>query len=304
MKKIYPFLAITIALVLGYYFVIEPSEFRVNFIARTLPGNVIETIRIWNKSLDEANISKVDSFSSLSQRIIHEGREYVYQWRFRPSDDSTTEVSIAISEPGNSFWNKLLVPFSDRPIEQDANKIVRQYYDVLKSHLQITRVNLIGVVDIDSKFCVCSRAETLQAEKASGMMRDFLPLSAFVDEMGLVTDGPPMIKIQSWSHSAGMLKFDFCFPIKRTDVLPDSRSFTYQQIPSLKALKAEYFGNYITSDRAWYELFNFANQNGYKITGLPVEVFHNNPNLGMNEKEWKAEIFLPVEGTSAKTGDK
>ncbi len=295
MKKVFLLLVAIGVSGLGYYFFIKPSEFRVNFVARTLPGNLIETIRIWNTSLDDATISKVDSFSGLSQRIIHKGREYVYEWRFRQLADSVTKVSVNISEPQNRLRNKLLVPFSSQQIEEDANKIVRQYYEVLKSHLEITNVNIIGEANIDPRFCICSSAQTLQVDKAKGMMRDFLPLSTFVDEMGLTVDGPPMIRVQSWSHNDGSLEFDFCFPIKKAELLPDSRPFTYKNIPSQKALKAAYFGNYITSDRAWYELLNFAQNNNYKVAGLPVEVFHNNPNLGMNEKDWKADIYLPVE---------
>ena len=278
---------------LGYYFLVKPSEYSANFAARTSPGDVIETIRLWNKSLDNAAIVDVDSFSTLSQRIIHDGREYIYTWKFRTAD-SVTKVDIDISEPGKVFLNKLLVPFVTRPIEQDASKIVREFFGILKTHLEITKVNIVGVVDVDEKFCVCSTVQTLQVDKANGMMRDFLPLSTFVEEMELTTDGPPIVKVSHWNHSKGSLEFDFCFPIKNTLKLPHSKVFSYRSLPSQRALKADYFGNYVTSDRAWYELIQFARDQNYQITGLPIEVFHNNPNLGMNEKEWRAEIFLPV----------
>lgn len=295
MKKALFSLTAILVFGLGYYFLIKPSEYKATFVAKTLPGDVIETIRIWNKSRDNATITAVDSFNSLSQRIGYEGREYVYEWRFHLSD-SVTKVSIDISEPGNIFWNKLLIPFVTQPVERDADVIVREFYDVLKSHLQITRVNVIGVVNVEEKFCICSTAQTHQTDKANGMMRDFLPLSTFVDDMGLTADGPPIVKIRLWSHSKGSLEFDFCFPIKERSELPQSKTFTYKSFPAHKALKAEYFGNYITSDRAWYELIRFAGTNNYQITGLPSEVFHNNPNLGMNETEWKADVLLPVEG--------
>jgi hypothetical protein len=41
-------------------------------------------------------------------------------------------------------------------------------------------------------------------------------------------------------------------------------------------------------------LIRFAQEKGYKINGLPIEYFYNNPNLGLAEEDWKAEIFLPI----------
>jgi len=59
-------------------------------------------------------------------------------------------------------------------------------------------------------------------------------------------------------------------------------------------LKAIYNGNYITSDRAWYALLDYAAKNGIAVTGLPIEIFNNNPNMGTNELEWETEIFMPL----------
>ena len=63
--------------------------------------------------------------------------------------------------------------------------------------------------------------------------------------------------------------------------------------PAKKALMAIYNGNYITSDRAWYALLDYAEKNEIPITGLPLEIFYNNPNMGADEKNWKAEVFMP-----------
>ncbi len=53
-------------------------------------------------------------------------------------------------------------------------------------------------------------------------------------------------------------------------------------------------GNYITSDRAWFSLIDYDEKNSYEIVALPLEVFHNNPNMGSNEKDWKTEIYMPL----------
>jgi len=42
-----------------------------------------------------------------------------------------------------------------------------------------------------------------------------------------------------------------------------------------------------------YALIDYA-KNDIALTELPMEVFHSNPNMGGNELEWKAEIYMPL----------
>jgi hypothetical protein len=294
MKKIALLLLSGLMLFLLYYFIIRPHEFEVNFKANTTPGDLIETIRIWDRSLDNASVLKADSFNTLKQTITRNDRRYEFNWHFTSAGDSTTKVNVQIAEPGRSFSNKLLVPFTQQAIETDAGAIVKEFYRVLQGHLNITSVKVVGETVLDPSFCACRSLETGQTEKANGMMKDFSVLTSFTDQFKLKLNGPPMVKIQQWSHSAGRLKFDFCFPITKTDSLPRVAEISYKTFKSERVLKAVYHGNYITSDRAWYALLQYAERNGYETNGLPIEYFYDNPTLGIKESEWKAEVFLPI----------
>ena len=280
---------------LVYYLFLRPFEYDVKFRAKTLPGDLIETIRIWNRSLPEAEIIRVDSLDRLDQHITRGDRKYVYSWRFTAQGDSATKVTIQISEPARALANKILIPFTKQPIETDAYDVSMEFYKILKEHLKITNVKVVGEVRLKRKFCVCSTLETEQIEKAQGMMRDFPLLTSFVSTYNLKPDGFPIVRIKKWDHNQGKLAFDFCFPIVRSDHLPKVADLVYKEVGGEFALKAEYHGNYITSDRAWYELLHYARKNGYKVSGLPVEHFHDNPNLGIREQEWQADVYLPVE---------
>jgi len=277
-----------------YYFFGRSHEFEVSLKANTLPGDLIETLRIWDRSLDGAKIIEVDSFSRLKQTIVRGNRNYVYNWYFIALNDSVTKVNVEISEPGRRLANKLLIPFTDQPIEEDANDIGNEFYAVLREHLTITRDKVKGEIKLDSSFCVCRSMETSQIEKANGMMKDYSLLTSFIDNFKLKINGPPIVRVREWSHSLNQLKFDFCFPILATDSLPVVREITYKSFKAENVLMAEYRGNYITSDRAWYELIQYAERNGYKITGMPIEYFHNNPDLGINEINWKVDVYLPI----------
>jgi GyrI-like small molecule binding domain len=279
---------------LVYYIILRPFEYAVNFEAATIPGDLIETIRIWNRSLDNAKVVQVDSFDRLKQTIILKNRSYVYDWHFKPISDSLTKVTIQISEPNRRFWNKLMVPFTNQPIKDDASHLGGMFYEIIQTHLKITKVKILGEDRLDSSFCICRSLETDQILKANAMMMDYSLIVSFIDTHKLKASGPPMIKVSEWDHGAGKLKFDFCFPLQPIDTLPLVTSLKFKKFKEEFALKAEYRGNYITSDRAWYQLIDYANRKGYKTIGTPIEIFHDNPNMGLNEANWKADIYLPI----------
>ena len=90
------------------------------------------------------------------------------------------------------------------------------------------------------------------------------------------------------------IQYNFCFPIKQSDSLPKHPEIKYKRYYEKDAIKATYNGNYITSDRAWYALKEYADRNNIEIDLTPIEIFYNNPNMGGDELQWKAEIFMPI----------
>jgi effector-binding domain-containing protein len=289
MRKTFWILLSLLMASLSYYLFVKSYEYEVNFKVRTLPGDIIETIRIWDQSLDSTEIISVDTLNNLRQVINRKGMNYIYNWSFTSFNDSLTKVKIEISQPGYRLINKILIPFANQIIEDDAKEIANSFYEILKMHLEI-----IGETKLDSAFCVCTSLETNQTEKANGMMRDYPLLATFVEVNNLIADGAPRVIVREWNHRMGLLKFDFCFPIQQKDSLPSNSLIHYKKFKKTSVLKAEYYGNYIRSDRAWYELINYADLNGYKVDRSPIEYFLNNPNLGADEKKWKAEVFLPI----------
>lgn len=283
-----------IFIVVVYYLFFLAYEFEVSFSVKTLPGDVIQTLRIWSRSLDSAQIIEVDSFSHVRQRVSFEGREYFYNWHFKYKD-SLTFVDVEISEPSRRVGNKLMVLTGEPPVEKDAGEIIKKFYDVLKYHLNLTKVEMIGKEKHGPEFCLCRSLEKSQLDKAQGMMENYLYMSTFIGSSGMKMTGFPSVRLNQWSHSLGQLKYDFCLPVMETDSLPVAHGLEYKHFDGFYALKAQYNGNYITSDRAWYELYHYANKSGYTVKGLPVEYFMDNPNFGTKEINWKAEIFLPIE---------
>jgi hypothetical protein len=167
MKKIIAIMLIALIGGVAYYFLAVPYEFEVRFSTKTLPGDVIETIRIWNRSLDQAKVEQVVAFDELSQQIFWKGSKYRFVWKFEAIHDSLTKVIVRISEPEKRLANKVQVPFGNPKIEVDAAEISKTFFDVLKTHLDITRVKIIGESSLDSTLCVCRSLKTDQVSKAN-----------------------------------------------------------------------------------------------------------------------------------------
>ncbi len=277
-----------------WYFFLKKEDVRAKFSAKTYPGTIVQTIKVWNKSLDNAEIVDQVNFNSLTQRITIDSIPYFYEWNLNQITDSSTVIVVSVNEPGNSFVNRLSSLFIDSEIEKNTKATLRDFLSKLNEHLDNINVEVNGLSEIESTNCVYIPIETNQLGKAMGMMSNYTLLSSFILDNEIQPNGVPIVEITEWDLSSDAIKFNFCYPIKETDSIPQHPIIRSKILDGSKAIKATYNGNYITSDRAWYALLYYAEKNGLKTSDLPIEVFYNNPNIDDNEKSWKAEIFLPV----------
>jgi effector-binding domain-containing protein len=134
----------------------------------------------------------------------------------------------------------------------------------------------------------------LQIEKARGMMQNYSLLTSILSTENITMNGTPFVEITNWNTQNDSIAYNFCFPVIKSDSLPVDSRIQYKQYNGAKALKATYNGNYITSDRAWYALVDYAENNNIKIDKKPLEVFYSNPNFGGDVLKWKAEIYMPI----------
>lgn len=125
-------------------------------------------------------------------------------------------------------------------------------------------------------------------------MRDYSYLSGFIASNNLEPDGRPMIDILQFDEADRIIEFDFCFPFIKKDSLPESPDIFFKEIKSAPALKSTFHGDYRFSNKSWYRMFDYAEQHGMSYEKKPLEIYHNNPNMGGNTMEWTTEIYLPV----------
>lgn len=296
MRKIIFFIGLLLIGGLIWYLFIKPHDYQVNFKAKTFPGTINQIIKTWSNTIDNSEVLEQENVNllELKQQLKFGDSTYIYTWHIIPETDSTSNVKVYVKDTEHSFANKLMVPFSDTDFEKRTRKTLLDFNSKLSEHISKFKVKIIGEEQINSTFCACTTQTTTQFGKAQGMMKDFPLLDGILANNGVKLNGRPFLKVTNWDMAQENLTFDFCYPIIKTKILPQHPELIYKQFPSLTAIKAEYYGNYITSDRAWYALLDYANKNNLSVKALPIEVFYNNPNMGGDELKWKTEVYLPL----------
>ncbi len=293
-KKVLVSLGILIIAGIVWYLFIKPYDYLVNFKADSYPGIVNQTIKFWNAELDSSKITESKDLRHVTQILKFNDSVHSYEWKIKPINDSTSKVKVYAKDLNHSLANKLSVPFKDTDFEKRTRKSLLNFLEILNEHLDNIKVTIEGESETRSTFCACTTNTTSQFNKAMGMMKDYPLLNAVLLDNGVELNGPPILEVLEWNRETDILKFNFCYPIIKSVILPKHPELHYKQLHSKRAIKAVYNGNYITSDRAWYALLNYAKKKGLEVDGLPIEIFYNNPNLGGNAINWKAEVFLPI----------
>lgn len=293
-RKISLVLVLILLISLAWYLFIKPNDYLITFTANTFPGTINQTIKSWDKRMQSSVPLKQDGLLNIKQQLKFGDSIVQYDWEIIPITDSTSKIKVRVKDLNHSFMNKLMIPFTSTVIEKRSKKNLIDFNQYLNNHIKKFKVNVVGESELKSTHYAYLTVKGLQSEKAFEMMRDHPFLSGFVQQNHLEVNGSPFLEITKWNIENDSIEYNFCYPIKKSDSLPENDEIKYKEFKDIKAIKAIYNGNYITSDRAWYKLLDYAQKNNIEVSNTPVEVFYNNPSEGGNELKWKAEIFMPI----------
>ncbi len=293
-KKIAVLVGLLIAGFLIWYLFLKPYDYLVTFKVNTTAGTINQSLKQWNLGLEGSNTLQQENLNSLTQKININDTVYLYNWKISSVNDSVSKVKVFVSTKENSFQNKMSIPFSNTDFEKVTLKTITSFTSELNAHLKSIKVSVIGESTTPSTYCAYVSIKDLQMNKAKGMMEYYSFLSLILDKEGVKMNGTPFIEVTNWNIENDSIAYNFCFPIIKSDSLPEHKDLKYKQYNGVKAIKAIYNGNYMTSDRAWYALLEEAKRQEIEIHKTPVEFFYNNPNYGGDALSWKAEIFMPV----------
>lgn len=295
MKKI---LFVVIVFLIGglvWYLFLKPYDYVVNFEAKTFPGAIQQTIQLWNNRLDNSEIIDKEGITELTQQLKFGDSVHIYKWQMIRINDSLSKIKVYARDRDYSLSNKIAIPFSDTDFEKRTRKTILDLGEMLVNHIDKFKVDVVGKEQLKSTYCACTSMQTSQLSKTKGMRDDFPLLDNFFVNNDVRLNGQPFIEVTDWDMLRDSIQFNFCYPIIQPELDPYHPEIIYKRLPRKQAIKAVYYGNYTTSDRAWYALLDYARENNLEVTGLPVEFFFNNPNLGGDELNWKAEVYMPIQ---------
>lgn len=293
MKKLFFGIVLLICGGLIWLLFVKSADYTVSIETKTVPGVVNQTIKTWNQTLEFSEIQQQD-YKNLSQTIKFNDSTFLVEWNITGIHDSLSEIKIGFSDKNSGPMTRLTHLFTETDFEKRARLTALDFNENLKNHLDNFRVKVIGESTIDSTYYAYVTEETTQIGKASGMMRNYSYVSTFLAEKKVELNGLPIVEITEWDRDQDRIKFNFCYPVKYSDSFPEHEEIAFKLLKSQKALKAIYNGNYISSDRAWYYLMEYAERNKISVDPKPVEFFFNNPNMGGNSMEWSAEVYMPI----------
>ena len=294
MKKISTIIGFLTIGFLLWYFIIKPYDYLVTFKVKTTAGTINQSIKLWNTSLENSSPIQQENLKNLTQQIIVKDSTFNYDWSISSVNDSISKVNVYVTDIDHSFANKISIPFGTTDFEKRTQNIITNFIDKLKEHLNKIRVRVVGIDSTRTTYCAYIPMKGLQIEKARGMMQNYSLLTSVLSAENIEMNGTPFVEITNWNTQNDSIAYNFCFPVIKSDSLPIDSRIQYKQYSGVKALKASYNGNYITSDRAWYALLDYAGNNDIEIVKKPLEVFYSNPNFGGDELKWEAQIYLPI----------
>lgn len=298
MKRFIRILAVLGTAFILWYFVIKPNDYNIRFKANTSVGHAYTELLNWGavSTLPDTNsFRNKEPYHKLTQQVEMGAHLYEINWSISRLNDSVSTIKAGINEPGHRLLHRLTLPFSDTDYEKATLDLVLDYKSFLDQSIEQFTIAIEEIGESPQRFCACTRSRTTPEQKAFSMMRDYSYLSGFITSSGLTPQGRPLVEVTRFDEENRMLEFNFCFPVGRKEHLPESPDIFFRDIAGRPSVKATYHGDYRFSEKSWYRLYDYAEDHDLNYLKTPIEVYHNNPNMGGDALQWTTTIYLPFE---------
>jgi effector-binding domain-containing protein len=297
-KKIVVVLFLLFSVLTIWYLFIKESDYCITFKEKTASGTIFQGIQEWTAAQqvikkEVYSILEKKNFDYIKQEMKSGKTQMEYTWEMKSVNDSTTEVIVGIKDLKDSFYNRITAPFLDTNFKKEQISKITDFKNGLEKHLENFKVKIDGEGESEEIFVAYINLKSVLQGKAQTMIESDAVITGYLQNNSIKITGRPYVEIENWNLDKETLVYNYCFPIdKNTKYIPDS-NVKFKTIPAQKGLKATYYGNFRTSDRAWFALLDYAKKHDMKLENKPLEHFLANPFNGGNELEWKTEIIIP-----------
>lgn len=286
-------------LVIGIVFYNRPCDYRASFTTEASPDVVYFHLlnwKNWNRKLSgvEIRVTEKQALQSVSSQVVLPDTILDFHWKIRALSDSSTEVRACVSDPDRRLKNRLSAPLFPTAFRRGVRMNILDLMQRLETLRKTFHFEFRGPSYFEARACVYMTLNCDIRQKAATMMATVTELNQFVRQNKLGLEGHPFLLIHDWKVGSDSIRFDFCFPIREQEAIPPHPLISFKHVEGMAAVQSDFYGNYSITDASWFDLAEEAEKMGYTSNGRLIEVYHNDPHSGGNEREWKAEIFLGV----------
>ena len=297
-KKIIIACSAFLSLFLIWYLFIKKTDYSISFKVNAATGTVFQGIQEWSnaqglKDSEKYVILEKRNFDFIKQEMTKKEVQMHYTWDITSINDSVTKVNVGIKDLNHSWYNKLTAPFFNTEFKEEQIKKITDFKKGLSEHLKNFKVRIDGEGVSEETFVAYINLQSVLQEKARYMIANDALITGFLFENQIKIIGRPYLEIVKWDLDKETIDFNYCFPVEKptNNIVNDVVKF--KTLPVVKGLKATYYGNFRTSDRAWFALFDYAKKNNLKLENKVLEHFLSNPFNGGEELQWETKIIIP-----------
>lgn len=288
------------SLFLVWYLFIKESDYVISFKVKTATGTVFQGVQEWSKArmvTDKENfvILEKKNFGFIKQGMTKDNIKMEYTWEITSINDSITAVNVGVKDKNSSIYNRLTAPFFNTNFKEEQVKKIIDFRNGLNKHLENFKVKIDGLGTSEETFVAYISLKSVMQEKAQTMIMNDAAITGFLQQSNIKILGRPYLEIENWDLDKEQLQFNYCFPIDKNVKMIDNGIVKFKTIKAIKGLQATYYGNFRTSDRAWFALLDYAKAHNYKLVNKPLEHFLANPFNGGDELSWESKIVIPFE---------
>lgn len=297
-KKIIIGFSILFSLFLVWYLLIKETDYSISFKVNAATGTVFQGIQEWSNAQDLKNSEKYAilekrNFDFIKQEMTKKEVQMHYTWDITSINDSVTKVNVGIKDLNHSWYNKLTAPFFNTEFKQEQIKKITDFKKGLSEHLKSFKVRIDGEGTSEETFVAYINLKSVLQEKGQKMIANDAIITGFLYENQIKIIGRPYVEIINWNLDKETIDFNYCFPIDKKTKIIENEVVKFKNLPAVKGLEATYYGNFRTSDRAWFAVMDYAKKHNIALENKPLEHFLANPFNGGNELEWETKIIIP-----------
>lgn len=299
-KKIIIGFSVLFSLFLVWYLFIKENDYCISFKVKTATGTVFQGIEEWSAARlpydkESYTVLEKKNFDFIKQEMSKGNDRMEYTWDIIAVNDSVTKVSVGIKDLNHSLYNKLTAPFFNTAFKEEQITKIKDFKEGLNKHLESIKVKLDGEGTSKETFVAYISLKSVLQEKARTMILNDPIITGFLNDNSIEIIGRPYLEITNWNLDKETIDFNYCFPVDKNTKIIENNQVKFKTLPAIKGLKASYFGNFRTSDRAWFALLDYAKRNNLELKNTVLEHFLANPFNGGDELEWETQIIIPFD---------